>query len=71
MKVLIIYAHPKSNGFSSCFLKETKIFLGSRNIEFEVIDLYEINYDPVMKLDELYTAGNRNISLQNQEFQKK
>lgn len=71
MKVLIIYTHPGSEGFSSYFLAKTSEVLERKNIDFEILDLYKINYDPILKPDELYTAGNRNISEKNQEIQKK
>jgi NAD(P)H dehydrogenase (quinone) len=73
MKVLIIYAHPESTikGFSYFFLEESKKNLSQNNIDFEVLDLYKINYDPVLKLDELYTEGNKSVSEQNKKIQQK
>ena len=71
MNVLIIYSHPGSEGFSSYFLEKTRQVLEQKNIDFEIMDLYKINYDPILKPDELYTAGNRNISEKNQEIQEK
>jgi len=71
MKFLIIYSHPESVGFCAHFLGEVKDNLTSKKVDFEVIDLYKINYDPILKLDELYTAGNRNVSFENQQFQQK
>jgi len=71
MKVLIIYGHPGPGGFSSYFLEKTREVLGQKNMNFEVLDLYEMNYDPVLKPEELYTAGKREISEQNKQIQKK
>ncbi len=71
MKTLIIYAHPNTKGHCSAILKEVETNLKSRNIDYEVIDLYKINYDPVLKENELYTVGNRNISKENLKFQDK
>jgi len=71
MKFLIIYAHPDSEGFSSYCLQSIKNNLLKQKKDFEVLDLYSMNYDPVLKLDELYTAGNRNISIENQKLQQK
>jgi NAD(P)H dehydrogenase (quinone) len=71
MKFLIVYAHPESKGFSSAFLEQAQKILKEKSQDFEVLDLYKIGYDPVLKLDELYTAGNKNVSLQNQNFQQK
>lgn len=71
MNVLIIYSHPGSGQFCSYFLEKTRQVLEQKNIDFEIMDLYKINYDPILKPDELYTAGNRNISEKNQEIQEK
>ncbi len=68
---LIIYGHPGSKGFSFYFLKEVLDILGLKKINFEILDLYKINYDPVMKIEEHYTSGNKNISEQNLEIQQK
>ncbi|HEX9664598.1 MAG TPA: NAD(P)H-dependent oxidoreductase [Patescibacteria group bacterium] len=68
---LIIYAHPPVEGFCSHILKEIQDDLDCRKIKYEVIDLYKIDYDPVLKTNELYTAGNREISQQNLKFQEK
>jgi len=71
MKTLIIYGHPGSGNFSSHFLNKCKDGLKQKNIDFEVLDLYKMDYDPVLKPDELYTTGNRNISDKNREIQEK
>jgi len=71
MKTLIIYAHPNTNGHCSTLLEELIGNLESKNIDYELIDLYKLKYDPVLKENELYTAGNNYISKQNKEFQNK
>lgn len=71
MKVIIIYAHPEVEGFNSEILKKVKAVLDSKNHDYEVWDLYGMNYDPVLKEEELYTAGNRKVSEENLKFQKK
>jgi len=71
MKTLIIYAHPETEGFCSETLRQVEEKLKKFNQEYELIDLYKIGYDPILKKEELYTAGNRNISEQNLEFQQK
>ena len=50
MNFLIIYAHPKAEGFSSYVLESVRNTLAKSNINFEVIDLYKIGYDPILKL---------------------
>src|SRR3989344_176765 len=70
MKILIIYAHPSTNGHCSTILKEVQTNLDSRNIEYEIIDLYKIKYDPILHENEHYTAGNFHITKQNREIQE-
>ena len=71
MKILIIYSHPGSRGFSSCFLEKSIKILKEKKVDFEVLDLYKMNYNPVLRPEELYTAGNKEISGQNQQMQEK
>lgn len=67
--LLIIYAHPKTRGNGYSILQEVKKQLGRR--KYEVLDLYAMRYDPVLKDEELYTAGKKKISKRNLEIQKK
>ncbi|MGM5483087.1 MAG: NAD(P)H-dependent oxidoreductase [Nanobdellota archaeon] len=67
MKHLIIYAHPDTGGHCEHILSEVK----ERLDDFEVIDLYKENYDPVLHENEHYTRGNYEISERNKEFQEK
>lgn len=69
--VLIIYAHPKTAGHCPIYLEEVESYLKGKSIPYELIDLYAINYDPVLHESELYSAGNREVSAQNKEFQEK
>ncbi len=73
MKTLVIYAHPAipEESHASFTLKEMKAALDKAKIESEVIDLYAINYDPVLKVDEHYSSGKTNVNQQNREFQDK
>ncbi|MBS1266165.1 MAG: FMN-dependent NADH-azoreductase [Candidatus Woesearchaeota archaeon] len=63
--MLVIYAHPGSDGFCSAILDELR-----KKADFELIDLYNIEYDPVLKKKEHYTSGNDNVSDQNKKFQE-
>jgi len=38
--------------------------------QFEIIDLHKIKFDPVMHLNELYTAGGKKMASQVKKFQK-
>ncbi|MGM0629215.1 MAG: NAD(P)H-dependent oxidoreductase [Patescibacteria group bacterium] len=69
--ILIIYAHPDTDGFNPRILKEVKRVLELNGESYEVLDLYEMDYDPVLKAGELYTAGNKEVSKENKGIQKK
>jgi NAD(P)H dehydrogenase (quinone) len=68
-RTMIIYAHPNKQGFCgellACVIRELDI----RNEIYDLVDLYEIHYDPVMKNEEHYTSGGYEISEENKEFQ--
>lgn len=68
---LVVYAHPNHQGHSGYLLKEVQKIWQEKGIEADVIDLYAIGYDPVLKDSELYSAGRKEISEQNKEFQEK
>jgi len=69
--MLIIYAHPNKDGHSGAILKEVERILGERKIEYEMMDLYTMNYDPVLYMNEHYTSGGRKVSQENKEIQKR
>ena len=50
---LIIFAHPDKNSFNYAVLEKVKELLNKNKESFEVIDLYEINYNPVLSLEEM------------------
>jgi len=67
-KTLIIYAHPKTPGHNPLVLEHVKTGLEKRNETYDVLDLYAMNYDPVLHEEEL---ANKQISKENKEIQKK
>ncbi len=70
-KTLVIYAHPKTMGHCSVLLEEVVRLLKGKKTEYELIDLYAIKYDPILHEGEHYTAGGRDITDQNKDFQQK
>ena len=57
MKHLIIYAHPHIGSLNH-FLKETAVYtLEKANHEVRIRDLYELNFNPVLSLEDM--AGQR------------
>ncbi len=72
LKLLIIYAHPNHGGFHGYFLSQIEDILKSqRTVSYEILDLYALNYDPVLRDSELYSAGRRAVSPENLIFQEK
>jgi len=69
--LLIIYAHPNKKGHSGYFLKTIQTTINKRNIKYEILDLYKMNYDPILKNEEHYTFGHKIISKENLEIQEK
>ena len=69
--MLIIYAHPNHTGHCGTILKEVVRELKKEKVTYETLDLYAMNYDPVLHASELYTSGYRDISKVNREIQKK
>lgn len=70
--ILIIYAHPGPAGQHAYFLEKVKQLLDekkSTDINYEVLDLYALDYEPRLKSNELYTAGNREIGTDTAQFQ--
>lgn len=53
MKHLIIYAHPNEDSLNSHFKNSLIDYLQDNNQEFELRDLYQINFNPVLSLDEM------------------
>jgi NAD(P)H dehydrogenase (quinone) len=49
MDYLIIYAHPNPNSFNAAIRKTVEETLRIKGKSFEVIDLYKLNFDPVLK----------------------
>jgi len=70
-KTLVIYAHPDTGGHCSIIKEEVKKALERFKIDYELIDLYKIGYDPILHEKEHYTRGKRDVSVQNQKFQEK
>lgn len=59
--ILIVYAHPETDGHCKRILEETKKQLESQKKEYRVIDLYQIKYNPILSKEEHYTSGNYEI----------
>ena len=54
---LIIYSNPSKNGFCGVILDQIVKILKRNKQEFEILDLYAMKYDPIVKLKELNPKG--------------
>lgn len=68
-KTLLIYAHPNKEGHCGSILRNVVKNLASKNVDYKVIDLYEVGYDPVLKPSEHYSSGHKEVSEQNKNYQ--
>lgn len=68
-KNVIIYAHPSTQGHCYEILMQVQKSFGDRGLDFLLIDLYAINYDPILKAEEHYTAGNKFVAQDSLHYQ--
>ena len=52
MKVLVVYAHPYDKSFNHAILEEVTQGLAEGGHEYEVVDLYAINFDPILSAND-------------------
>jgi NAD(P)H dehydrogenase (quinone) len=71
MRALVIYARPDTKGHGPIILDLVKKGLKKRAINFEVLDLYSMGYDPVLSGAEHYTSGHYKVSPNNRKIQEK
>lgn len=67
MNTLIIYTHPKHSGHHAYFLEELILKLDNKKIIYEILDLYAINFDPILKPEELSRQNAEDV---NEEIKK-
>jgi NAD(P)H dehydrogenase (quinone) len=71
MNTLIVYAHPGHAGHHGYFLDQIKTILDNKKIVYEVLDLYALNYDPILKIEELGSRTAHKISEVTLDYQEK
>jgi len=71
-KYLVIYAHPTHDGHHGYFLKILTEKLQTQKANFEIVDLYDLKYNPILSATELYASGeNKQVDDQNKIFRDK
>jgi NAD(P)H dehydrogenase (quinone) len=71
MNTLIVYAHPSHTGHHGYFLDQVTSVLDNKNIAYETLDLYALNYDPILKAEELGSRTTHKISKITLNYQEK
>lgn len=56
-KILIIYTHPDTEGYNKEILKNTQKILKQKKVDYKLLDLYKINYNPILNKEELSVKG--------------
>ncbi|MFH1282415.1 MAG: NAD(P)H-dependent oxidoreductase [bacterium] len=69
--MLVIYAHPNKDGHAGCFLENIERNLKEKSTSYQVIDLYQQAFPPVLHPDEHYSSGHYAISNEVKEIQEK
>ncbi len=69
--MLIIYAHPNKDGHCGCFLENVVKILREEKVDFEIVDLYQIGFSPLLKPEEHYTSGQKQVAPQVRKIQEK
>lgn len=69
--MIIIYAHPNRDSHNGEILQQTEKILKSKKIKYTLWDLYDMNFDPVLKDDELYTHKKNNVKTDILKLQDK
>lgn len=70
-KYLIIFAHPKRDSHSGYMLEQVEKRLKAASQDFETLDLYQMNYDPILKKEELYGDNERKVATETLIIQDK
>jgi NAD(P)H dehydrogenase (quinone) len=71
MNTLIIFAHPNHDGHHGYFLSRLQEQLASRQIEFELLDLYADSFDPRISKEELHYIPSHRTGDDVLVYQKK
>jgi NAD(P)H dehydrogenase (quinone) len=70
MKVLVVYAHPSPESFNHAVLESVKEGLSEAGHTYDVIDLYEMNFDPCLRVEDfvkINSGTNSDDVLSHQE----
>lgn len=69
-KYLIIYANPNYNGHGGYMLRTLENKLKQNSIPYDLIDLYKINYDPILQNEEIKQNEQVVVKEDTKKYQK-
>ncbi len=55
--MLVIYAHPHKQGYNGYILKIVESVLNNKNVQYEILDLYQDEFDPLLDKNEVDKHG--------------
>ena len=68
--MLIIYAHPNKKGHCGFILEKVLKKLKTKNLKYDLLNLYASDFNPVLKNEEHYTSGGKKVTSKNKQIQK-
>ena len=71
MKTLIVYGHPNHLGHHGYFLEQLLLILNNKKVEYDVLDLYALKFDPVLRNEELSRQDDSIVSSDIKEYRQK
>lgn len=69
--MLIIYAHFDRTGHNGEVLRTVESYARERDIPYEVLDLYGMNFDPFLRAEDMEVRGKSENDAQVREIQEK
>lgn len=57
--MIIVYAHPNRSGHCGVVLKTIEKYFEEKGTKYEIWDLYRMNFDPILKSEELNNKDTR------------
>lgn len=70
MKTLVIYGHPNHLGHHGYFLEQLTFVLNNKKIDYEILDLYALGFNPVLKTEELNRQSDSNVDLEIKKYRE-
>jgi NAD(P)H dehydrogenase (quinone) len=70
MKYCIVYAHPNPLSFSHAIKQRVVEIIESRDAIYEIIDLYDDNFNPVLNAEDFIALQNGEVLPEVEKYQQ-